>query len=61
MKYFKIYQIKYNHYGVTKYCYTDNFIEYYKTYPDVKTKTNLIIEKKQFYEEMQKMWSDKKN
>lgn len=57
----KIYQIKYSHYGIIKYYYTDNFIEYYKTYPDVKTKTNIIIEKKEFYEEMQKMWSDKKN
>jgi hypothetical protein len=57
----KIYQIKYSHYGIIKYSYTDDFIEYYNTYPDVKTKTNVIIEKKQFYEEMQKMWSDKKN
>ena len=46
--------------GIRKYAYTSDFINYYASYMDVKTKTNLIIEQKQFYEEMQKMRIDKK-
>jgi hypothetical protein len=55
----KIYQIKYKHGGIQKYAYTNDFIDYYATHKDVKTKTNLITEKKQFYEEVQKMRTDK--
>ena len=57
----KIYQIKYNNNGVLKYCYTNNFIDFYASYTDVKAKTNIIIEKKEFYEKVQKVWADKKN
>ena len=56
----KIYQIKYRKQGIQKYAYTSDFINYYESHKDVKTKTNLIIEKKEFYEEVQKMWDDKK-
>jgi len=56
----KIYQIKYLKQGIQKYAYTSDFINYYASHKDVKTKTNLIIEKKEFYEEVQKMWNDKK-
>lgn len=56
----KVYQIKYQKQGIQKYAYTSDFINYYATHMDVKRKTNLIIEKKQFYEEVQKMWDDKK-
>lgn len=57
----KIYQIKYNNHGVLKYCYTNNFTDFYASYTDVKAKTNIIIEKKEFYEKVQKVWADKKN
>jgi hypothetical protein len=56
----KIYQIKYKKGGIQKYAYTDDFIDYYQTHKDVKTKTNLITENTQFYEEVQKMRIDKK-
>lgn len=56
----KIYQIKYNFRGIRRYAYTSDFINYHASYMDVKTKTNLITEKKEFYEEVQKMWIDKK-
>lgn len=56
----KIYQIKYKNGGIQKYAYTNDFIDYYQTHKDVKTKTNLITEKKEFYEEVQKMRIDKK-
>jgi hypothetical protein len=56
----KIYQIKYNFRGIRRYAYTSDFINYYASYIDVKTKTNLITEKKEFYEEVQKMRIDKK-
>jgi len=56
----KIYQIKYNFRGIRRYAYTSDFINYYASYMDVKTKTNLITEKKEFYEEVQKMRIDKK-
>lgn len=56
----KIYQIKYNFRGIRRYAYTSDFIDYYASYMDVKTKTNLITEKKEFYEEVQKMRIDKK-
>jgi hypothetical protein len=46
--------------GIQKYAYTPDFINYYASHKDVKTKTNLITEKKEFYEEVQKMWNDKK-
>jgi hypothetical protein len=56
----KIYQIKYLKQGIQKYAYTSDFIDYYETHIDLKTKTNLIIEKKEFHEKVQKMWHDKK-
>lgn len=56
----KIYQVKYKKGGIQKYAYTSDFIDYYATHKDVKTKTNLITEKKEFYEEVQKMRIDKK-
>jgi hypothetical protein len=56
----KIYQIKYKRGGIQKYAYTSDFIDYYATHKNAKTKTNLITEKKQFYEEVQKMRIDKK-
>jgi hypothetical protein len=55
----KIYQVKYKKGGIQKYAYTSDFIDYYETHKDAKTKTNLITEKKQFYEEVQKMRTDK--
>jgi hypothetical protein len=56
----KIYQIKYQKQGIQKYAYTSDFINYYASHKDVKTKTNLIIEKKEFYEAVQKMWDKEK-
>ena len=56
----KIYQIKYKKGGIQKYAYTSDFKDYYASHIDCKTKTNLITEKTQFYEEVQKMRIDKK-
>ena len=51
----KIYQIKYTHYGTLKYCYTDNFNDFYANYPEVKTKENRLLFTKQFYEKVQQV------
>jgi hypothetical protein len=50
----KIYQIKYTHFGTVKYCYTDNFTDFYANYPEVQTKQNRLELKKEFY---QKVWT----
>ena len=55
----KVYQIKYTHYGTLKYSYTDNFIDFYKLPTDIKTKTNLILEQKEFYEKVQQVQREK--
>lgn len=47
----KVYQIKYKHYGRTKYCYTSNFVDCYEDYH----MTKLIKEKPEFYEKLQSM------
>ena len=54
----KIYQIKYTHYGILKYCYTDNFIDFYVNYPEVKTKENRLLFTKQFYEKVQQVQTE---
>jgi hypothetical protein len=51
----KIYQIKYRHFGTLKYCYTDNFIDFYANYPEVQTKENRLLFKKEFYEKVQQV------
>jgi hypothetical protein len=51
----KIYQIKYTNYGILKYCYTDNFIDFYLNYPEVKTKENRLLFTKSFYEKVQQV------
>ena len=51
----KIYQIKYRHFGTLKYCYTDNFIDFYANYPEVETKQNRLLLKKEFYEKVQQV------
>ena len=56
----KIYQVKYQKQGIQKYAYTSDFINYYASHIDTKTKTNLITEKKEFYEAVQKMWDKEK-
>ena len=56
----KIYQVKYQKQGIQKYAYTSDFINYYASHKDLKTKTNLITEKKEFYEAVQKMWDKEK-
>ena len=56
----KIYQVKYQKQGIQKYAYTSDFIDYYASHKDLKTKTNLITEKKEFYEAVQKMWDKEK-
>ncbi len=50
----KIYQVKYTHYGTTKYCYTDNFTDFYGCYTEVEPKINRLKFKKEFYE---KIWT----
>jgi hypothetical protein len=54
----KIYQIKYRHFGTLKYCYTDNFIDFYANYPEVETKQNRLLFKKEFYEKMQQVQTE---
>ena len=54
----KIYQIKYTHYGILKYCYTDNFIDFYLNYPEVKTKENRLLFTKSFYEKVQQVQTE---
>jgi hypothetical protein len=54
----KIYQIKYRHFGTLKYCYTDNFIDFYANYPEVETKQNRLLFKKEFYEKVQQMQTE---
>ena len=56
----KIYQVKYQKQGIQKYAYTSDFINYYASHKDLKTKTNPITEKKEFYEAVQKMWDKEK-
>lgn len=51
----KIYQIKYQAYGIQKYNYTDDFIHYYPTYMDVVRKTNLLNLESKFYDAMQEV------
>ncbi len=51
----KIYQIKYRYFGTLKYCYTDNFIDFYANYPEVETKQNRLLFKKEFYEKVQQV------
>jgi len=51
----KIYQIKNRHFGTLKYCYTDNFIDFYANYPEVETKQNRLLFKKEFYEKVQQV------
>jgi hypothetical protein len=55
----KIYQIKYRHFGTLKYCYTDNFIDFYANYPEVQTKENRLLFKKEFYEKVQQVQREK--
>jgi len=54
----KIYQIKYRHFGTLKYCYTDNFIDFYADYNEVKTKQNKLSFKQEFYEKVQQVQKD---
>jgi hypothetical protein len=54
----KIYQIKYRHFGTLKYCYTDNFIDFYANYPEVQTKENRLLFKKEFYEKVQQVQTE---
>ena len=54
----KIYQIKYRHFGTLKYCYTCNFIDFYANYPEVETKQNRLLFKKEFYEKMQQVQTE---
>ncbi len=54
----KIYQIKYRHFGTLKYCYTDNFIDFYANYPEVETKQNRLLFKKEFYEKVQQVQTE---
>ena len=51
----KVYQVKYSHYGSTKYCYTSNFIDCYEDF----NLTKLIKEKPEFYEKLQQVQKDK--
>ncbi len=54
----KIYQIKYRHFGTLKYCYTDNFIDFYANYTEVETKQNRLLFKKEFYEKVQQVQTE---
>lgn len=54
----KIYQIKYTHFGTVKYCYTNNFIDFYANYPEVELKQNRLLFKKEFYEKMQQVQTE---
>lgn len=54
----KIYQIKYTHYGTVKYCYTNNFIDFYANYPEVEIKQNRLLFKKEFYEKVQQVQTE---
>lgn len=42
MESYRIWQIKYQHYGILKYSYTHDFIDFYKDWNDCKQKTNKI-------------------
>jgi len=54
----KIYQIKYTHFGTVKYCYTNNFIDFYANYPEVELKQNRLLFKKEFYEKVQQVQTE---
>jgi hypothetical protein len=41
-----------------KYCYTDNFIDFYANYPEVKTKENRLLFTKSFYEKVQQVQTE---
>jgi hypothetical protein len=41
-----------------KYCYTDNFIDFYANYPEVETKQNRLLFKKEFYEKVQQVQTE---
>jgi len=56
----KIYQIRYSHYGITKWCYTTNFLDYYPSYVEAQQAKNRIDFKKEFYEKMQEMLESQK-
>jgi len=45
-------QIRYREYGVLKWCYTDDFVNYYRKYKECIDKKNLLIFEKEFYEKM---------
>ena len=56
----KIYQIKYSHYGTTKWCYTINFIDYYPGYVEAEQGKNRLDLKKEFQEKVQEMLESQK-
>jgi len=51
----KIYQVKYQHYGTTKYCYTVDFEIYYNTYVEAKEGSSGYKQPESFQEKMHEM------
>jgi hypothetical protein len=57
----KIYQVKYTYYGTQKYCYTDNFIDFYASYTEVKPKLNRLLFHKEFYDKIKEYDTKRKS
>ena len=56
----KIYEVKYTYYGKRKYCYTDNFIDFYASYTEVKPKQNRLLFHKEFYDKIKEYDTERK-
>lgn len=57
----KIYEVRYTYYGTQKYCYTDNFVDFYASYTEVKPKLNRLLFHKEFYNKINGYISERPN
>ena len=57
----KIYQVRYTYYGTRKYCYTDNFMDFYASYTEVEPKLNRLLFHKEFYTKINGYISERSN
>jgi len=57
----KIYQVRYTYYGTRKYCYTDNFMDFYTCYTEVEPKLNRLLFHKEFYTKINGYISERPN
>jgi hypothetical protein len=48
----KTYQVRYTHYGVVKWCYTNNFKDCYLSIPDLNNNKDRLLFTKEFYEKL---------